>query len=328
MTPLEERLQQALSARAELITHETVSPARPPGPDRTRRGRVAVTATVLAAAATAAIVATVTFTSLGRPGSSDGPAGRGEPTIALGTTATRPTTSADDPAGTATSLPEGTASQDPARSTNTTGRYASSVQMRPEKLSAGSIASFRGSCPNPGGTGTVGSEAFLANAEHQVGRLGAQSFTIGKDGTFAGSVAVEPSVTPANYQVFLWCGSTDAKPDDSRNLTVLEAQPSGTDQDIRLAAHKVYPGEWVAFSGVCVGGTPPTSGWVISPAFEPGDGREFAGVAAVPFTSDDNGLFVGTAHIPGDQTPGRYKVTVRCSGGILSKTETLEILAR
>jgi hypothetical protein len=331
MTPLEERLQQALTARAEQITHETVYPARPPAPARPRPGRVMMTTTVLAAAAAAAIVATVTFTSLGRPGTAPGPAGTGGRTVALGTSSPAAGTTSPSSAATPEETTAGRLTKDgqlpPATSRPTGTDREATVQMRPEKLAAGSTASFRGSCPNPGGRGTVASKAFLKDADHEVDGMGAQTFTVKANGTIAGSIAVQPDVAADSYDVLLWCGSTDGEPDQSTTLAVLEAQEPGTDQDIRLAAHAVYPGEWIAFSGVCVGGATATSGWVMSPAFEAGDGHEYAGVGAVAFSSDPNGVFVGTAHIPDDREAGMYEVTVRCSGGVLSQRESLDVLA-
>jgi hypothetical protein len=336
MTPLEERLQQALNARAELITHETLSPARPPAPARRGPGRVAVTTAVLAAAATAAVVAGVAFTSLGRDTAAS-PAGQGGPTASV------PTTTAPAPSTTPAVLPvpstggdrtsdrtveqDGSASE---TSTTTSTRGAAdgiAVRLRPDKVPAGSIAQFLGTCPLPGERGAVASEAFLKDADHDLDGIGAQVFTVGGKGTFAGSIAVEPATAPGTYVVSLYCGSTASGPDTQTKLTVTEPEPPNTDQDITLAAHAFYAGEWVAFSGVCTGGTTPASGWVISEGFEISVGHEYAGLGAVPFTADAQGRFVGSAHIPTDQPAGSYPVTVRCNGGVLAQDEAFDVLA-
>jgi hypothetical protein len=329
MTPLEERLQQALAARAELISHETVSPARPPAPSRARPGRMALTTAGLAAAATAAIVATVTFTSLDRASSPTGPAGTGGPTVVLGTTAPTPMTAGTGTAGPSQTRGEGNRIGELPRSVSA----SPAVEMRPYKLPAGSIASFRGICPRPDESGIVASKAFLMDDDHQMNidggdqnAVGAQLFTIDRKGQFAGSIAVEPDVPPGRYAVSLWCGDSSGGPDAQTELDVLEPLAPATDQNIQLAAHSVYPGEWIAFSGVCAGGALPASGWVTSPAFEVGIGHEFAGVGAAPFRTDTNGVFVGTAHVDDELAAGHYKVSVRCSGGTLAVTESLDIV--
>jgi hypothetical protein len=95
------------------------------------------------------------------------------------------------------------------------------------------------------------------------------------------------------------------------------------------ASLQVSPGRVPAGGSVHVSGTcePNTSGFAISPAFLHDASHDFAGVGAVPFSTDATGAFSVDAQIPAARTPATYKVTGRCGGGNLGVQATLVVVS-
>jgi hypothetical protein len=88
---------------------------------------------------------------------------------------------------------------------------------------------------------------------------------------------------------------------------------------------RVVAGGTVRVTGHCDRNT---SGFVLSDAFLRDATHEFAGVGAVPVTTDAAGDFSAEAHIPVDRR-GAYPVYGRCGGGNLGISTTLVVtLAR
>ena len=69
-----------------------------------------------------------------------------------------------------------------------------------------------------------------------------------------------------------------------------------------------------------------TVGWAISKAFRHTRRLDFAGIGAVPFATSPSGQFAVTARVPARRAAGRYTVTVRCGGGVLSVSRTLRVV--
>jgi hypothetical protein len=82
------------------------------------------------------------------------------------------------------------------------------------------------------------------------------------------------------------------------------------------------PGTTVHVSGMC---EPKTSGFAISHAFLHDAAHDFAGVGAVPFSTDAAGAFSVDARVPATIRSGSYAVTARCGGGNLGVTATLTV---
>ena len=85
------------------------------------------------------------------------------------------------------------------------------------------------------------------------------------------------------------------------------------------------PGTTVHVSGSCEANT---SGFAISHAFLHNASHDFAGVGAVPFSTNAKGAFSVDATVPATIKPGAYAVTARCGGGNLGITATLTVAGR
>lgn len=108
--------------------------------------------------------------------------------------------------------------------------------------------------------------------------------------------------------------------------TVGAAQPAAaTTATFRLNPTAVHAGGNVHVLGRCEADT---TGWAISRAFRNAPGLDFAGVGAVPFMTGPRGGFAVTAHVPARRAEGRYVVSVRCGGGVLSVARTLDVSPR
>ena len=91
---------------------------------------------------------------------------------------------------------------------------------------------------------------------------------------------------------------------------------------IAVSPSSQHPGGSVQVSGSCEAGT---SGFAISRAFLHDATHDFAGVGAVPFTTDSMGHFATTAMISSAATPASYTVSARCGGGNIGVTATVVV---
>jgi hypothetical protein len=93
---------------------------------------------------------------------------------------------------------------------------------------------------------------------------------------------------------------------------------------LQVVPMSVPAGGSVKVIGSC---EPNTQGFAISHAFLHDATHDFAGVGAVPFSTDAAGNFAVPAAIPSNTQPGRYGVTARCGGGNLGITAVLTVTA-
>ncbi len=93
---------------------------------------------------------------------------------------------------------------------------------------------------------------------------------------------------------------------------------------LHVTPSSVPAGGSVQVTGSCESNT---QGFAISHAFLHDATHEFAGVGAVPFTTDAAGAFSVTAKIPSSTAPGSYDVTARCGGGNLGITVRVTVTA-
>ena len=91
---------------------------------------------------------------------------------------------------------------------------------------------------------------------------------------------------------------------------------------IAVSPSSQHAGGSVQVSGSCEAGT---SGFAISRAFLHDATHDFAGVGAVPFTTDSRGHFATTAMISSAAMPGSYTVSARCGGGNIGVTATVVV---
>ena len=94
---------------------------------------------------------------------------------------------------------------------------------------------------------------------------------------------------------------------------------------IAVSPSSQHAGGSVQVSGSCEAGT---SGFAISRAFLHDATHDFAGVGAVPFTTDSMGHFGTTAMISRAAVPGSYTVSARCGGGNIGVTATVTVTSR
>lgn len=102
------------------------------------------------------------------------------------------------------------------------------------------------------------------------------------------------------------------------------ATPAGASTPVTLhvTPSSAPAGGAVEVTGSCESNT---HGFAISHAFLLDSTHDFAGVGAVPFTTNAAGAFSVTADIPGSVAPGTYDVSARCGGGNLGVTVTLTV---
>jgi hypothetical protein len=91
---------------------------------------------------------------------------------------------------------------------------------------------------------------------------------------------------------------------------------------VAVSPTTVSPGGTTTVSGTCEADT---TGFAMSAAFVHDATHDFAGVGAVPFTTDGNGHFSVTATVATTTASGSYPVSIRCGGGSLGVTATLTV---
>lgn len=107
-------------------------------------------------------------------------------------------------------------------------------------------------------------------------------------------------------------------------LLWLAAPATAAAATLHVTPHTVPAGGSVQVSGTCESHT---TGFAISPAFVHDASHDFAGVGAVPFTTNAGGAFSVTAQVAAATAPGTYSVTARCGGGNLGISASLTVTA-
>ena len=93
-------------------------------------------------------------------------------------------------------------------------------------------------------------------------------------------------------------------------------------QAVAVSPSTVSPGGSTTVSGTCEADS---SGFAMSTAFVHDATHDFAGVGAVPFTTDASGHFSVTATVATTTASGSYPVSIRCGGGVLAVGATLTV---
>jgi hypothetical protein len=93
-------------------------------------------------------------------------------------------------------------------------------------------------------------------------------------------------------------------------------------QAVVVSPSTVSPGGTTTVSGTCEADS---TGFALSTAFVHDATHDFAGVGAVPFTTDASGHFSVTATVAATAASGTYAVSIRCGGGTLGVSATLTV---
>jgi hypothetical protein len=91
---------------------------------------------------------------------------------------------------------------------------------------------------------------------------------------------------------------------------------------LKVSPNTIVAGGSVQITGYCEANS---TGFAISPAFLHDATHDFAGVAAVSFSTNAAGTFSVTAQIPASIAPGNYSVGARCGGGNLGISAALTV---
>jgi hypothetical protein len=129
-----------------------------------------------------------------------------------------------------------------------------------------------------------------------------------------------------HYPLSLNVGATaDWAVGDSQGGAVTIVNNCTPTVSLAVAPTSVTPGSNVNVSGQCqanTSGVAYTSAFVDSPPT-----FDFAGLGAVPFTTDATGHFTVPATVATTTAPGTYQVSARCGGGNIGVTADLTVVA-